>query len=113
LEYGFAALGSFFALMLISVIGWHWLTTSSTPPDITIETLGIATGSGGHTVTLQVTNRGGQTASEVTIEGKAGSETSETVFDFVPGGSQRQGAMVFSADPRSAIRWRVVGYREP
>ncbi|HEX2283045.1 MAG TPA: TIGR02588 family protein [Thermomicrobiales bacterium] len=53
---------------------------------------------------LAVTNRGGQTAAEVTVQaelaaGDGSAETSEFTLDFLAGGETRDGTVVFAADP--------------
>jgi uncharacterized protein (TIGR02588 family) len=41
-------------------------------------------------------------------------ETSETTFDYVPSRSQREGGLVFTADPRGyALTLQAKGYIEP
>jgi len=53
---------------------------------------------------VAVTNRGGQTAEEVTIQAELSSsngsaETSEFTLDFLAGGETREGTAVFASDP--------------
>ena len=51
---------------------------------------------------------------EVEIEGRVGAETGHTTFDFVPGGAERKGTLVFKDDPGlKGPQLRVLGYREP
>ena len=114
LEYSAAAIGVAFALGVIGVIGWEAFAGEDTPPDIAVETVRTVPASGGYAVEITATNRGTQTASEVAIEGRVGDETGETTFDFVPGGAERTGTLVFKSDPGpGGVDLRVLGYREP
>ena len=114
LEFAGSGLGGLFALGVLGVIVWHGITKGDTPPDITLETIRVEPGSGGFTAHIRAKNSGTQTASELTVEGTAGGETGTTVFDLVPGGAEREGALVFRKDPGAAgVDLRVLGYRDP
>jgi uncharacterized protein (TIGR02588 family) len=114
LEYSAAAIGVAFALGVIGVIAWEAVAGADTPPDIAVETARTNPASGGYAVEITARNRGTRTASEVAIEGRVGDETGETTFDFVPGGAERTGTLVFKSNPGHAgVELRVLGYREP
>jgi uncharacterized protein (TIGR02588 family) len=89
------------------------------PPAFTVRHREPEQVPGGFLVRFEVTNRGGQTASELTIEGtlqgpEGPAETSETTFDFVPGNSRREGGLFFTRDPRRfPLEIRPKGYQEP
>ena len=114
LEYVAAGLGVAFALGVIGVIGWEAVAAADTPPDIAVSATTIIPASGGFAVEISVLNRGTQTASEVEVEGRVGETTGQTTFDFVPGGAERKGTLVFKNDPGpTGPQLRVLGYREP
>ncbi len=109
-----SALGALFAAGVVAVLGWHWVNGSDLQPDIQVRTVGMSRGSGGVTIRFEASNRGGRTASEVAVEGSSGGETGAIVFDHLPGGSVRQGSLIFKTAPDpDGVRWRVVGYRDP
>jgi uncharacterized protein (TIGR02588 family) len=114
LEYVAAGLGVAFALGVLGVISWEAVAGADTPPDIAVKTLQTTPASGGYAVEISALNTGTKTASEVEIEGQVGDETGNTTFDFVPGGAERKGTLVFKIDPGPAgPQLRVLGYREP
>ena len=63
--------------------------------------------------------RGGSTAAEVTIEGElvgpdGATERAEAVLDYLPPRSDREGALLFTTDPRRGeLRLRATGYAKP
>jgi uncharacterized protein (TIGR02588 family) len=114
LEYVAAATGAALALFFASVIVVEAWTGDDSKPDIALEMLSVQPGSGGFAAEILAANRGSKTAADVRVEGHAGEETGETTFDFVPGGSERKGTVVFRMDPGpNGVELRVLGYREP
>jgi uncharacterized protein (TIGR02588 family) len=123
-----ATVGALAALGLIGGLAFEALTNADTPPQLSVATMHEAvqpseTGAPSRVVTFRVHNTGGRTAAEVTVviraEGSgAPTETSgaptetEIVFDFVPRGSTRDGAVVLPPGS-GAVDLRIAGYREP
>ena len=61
-----------------------------------------------------VTNRSGQTAARVELEGRSGAETSSASVDYVPGHSQAEAGLLFREDPRrGGLEVRVTGFQLP
>jgi uncharacterized protein (TIGR02588 family) len=115
LEWIASAIGAAFVLAILGIIGWHGVTGRQSPPDLVAEVVATRQTSAGYDVDIRVANAGSVTAAEVGVEGtSADGETAETLFDFVPGESERFGTLVFGADPGAGgPSLRVTGYREP
>jgi uncharacterized protein (TIGR02588 family) len=68
---------------------------------------------------VAVTNRGGQTAAEVTVQaelaaGDGSAETSEFTLDFLAGGETREGTVVFASDPAAGeLTVDVASFQSP
>ena len=95
------------------------LTRPDTPPDLRVRTTETRASGHGFAVGVEVENRGGETASNVTVEvelaiqGTRG-ERSELHLPFVPHGAVRTGDVVFTVDPAAgSLRARVLGYERP
>jgi len=107
-----AAMAGFLALQA-------WRTDEKIPPLISVEPVGVVAQPGHYVVEVKVENRSETTGAAVQVEGvlKAGDaavETSNAAFDYVPGNSEREGALVFTEDPRNyRIDLRVTGYELP
>ena len=132
-----ATVGALAALGLIGGLVFEAVTNAGTPPQLSVASLHEAvqpseTGAPARAVTFRVRNAGGRTAAEVTVVVRAeaagrqgsGGEASggqanaapatetEIVFDFVPRGSTRDGAVVLP--PGSGpVDLRIAGWREP
>lgn len=124
LEWIGAAVGSIAALTLIGSLAYEALTHADTPPQLSVVALAeygqpSPTGEPSRVIPFRVTNDGGRTAAEVLViarsqppDGEA-SET-EVVFDFVPRGSQRDGAILLpEGTGNGALTLRIAGWREP
>ncbi len=91
----------------------------SSPPDITVQVDSILPIRNGYLVRFRALNEGGSTAEGVTIEGALRNgtqilETSNTVIEFVPAHSEREGGLFFAADPRqNQLQLRAKGYENP
>lgn len=117
LEWLASFLGAGLALGLIGYIAWDGFTSSGRPADLVVEAGRVETTAGGVVTEIVVSNHGGETAAEVTVEGlvrdAAGRPLADRVtFDFVPGNSSRQGALIFPAGT-APPELRVTGYRQP
>ena len=73
----------------------------------------------GYLVKFRAVNNGGSTVEGLTIEGtlRNGSETvetSDTVLEWVPAHSEREGGLFFTSDPRQhQLQLRAKGYENP
>jgi uncharacterized protein (TIGR02588 family) len=89
------------------------------PPQVAVYTDAIFPLDHGYLVQIRAVNQGGTTAAQLAVEGKltgenGRAETSETVIDYVPSHSYRQGGLFFSQDPRKyPLQLRAKGYAEP
>ena len=93
-------------LGLVALVTYVSITGGGEPPIVEARPLPDEIRHEGESYFLPVagTNRGGQTAAEVTIQAElAGSdgsaETSEFTLDFLAGGETREGTAVFASDP--------------
>jgi uncharacterized protein (TIGR02588 family) len=116
-----ASIGALAALGLIGGLAFEALTNADTPPQLSVARMHEAvqpseTDAPSRVVTFRVHNTGGRTAAEVTVviraEGFGGPTETEIVFDFVPRGSTRDGAVVLPSGS-GAVDLRIAGYREP
>ncbi|MFJ6025746.1 hypothetical protein ACIQC9_14235 [Brevundimonas sp. NPDC092305] len=62
---------------------------------------------------VEVENTGDTTAAAVEIEGRLGAETAAISLDYVPAGGSETVLLGFSADPRSGLSLRTLGWSEP
>jgi uncharacterized protein (TIGR02588 family) len=89
-----------------------------TPPRLAITIEQIDRTGSSFRVAFVIRNDGGSTAADVIVRGElqAGGarEEGEVSFQYVPDGSERRGALLFSTDPRAGqLSVRPLGYREP
>ena len=120
LEWIAAGLGLLVALFIVGTIGWQAVVGQDDPvPLLTARVMTVTPAVQSHVVTLKVTNASGRTAATVQIEGvldkgSPAEETSSATIDYVPGHSEAEGALVFSADPRGRpLDLRITGYEHP
>jgi uncharacterized protein (TIGR02588 family) len=123
LEWLGAAAGSLVAVALLGSLAYEALTTADAPPRLSIVVLSQTGAPDGaeaeeRVVPFRVVNSGGRTAAEVTVAARVPSSAgepfeAEVVFDFVPRGSEREGAVVLPEGADGPVTLRVTGYREP
>jgi len=120
LEWIAAGLGLLIALFILGTIGWQAVAGQDDPvPLLTARVMSVTPAAQSHVVTIEVTNASGRTAATVQVEGvlgkgEADEETSSASIDYVPGHSEAEGALVFSADPRGrSLDLRITGYEHP
>jgi uncharacterized protein (TIGR02588 family) len=112
---GVAILLAMFAFLALEALG----TSSSQPPSLRIEPVGLAAAGEQFIVEVKVSNRSAQTGAGVQFEGslsQAGKEveTSSATIDYVPGNSERRAGLIFTRDPRiHQAQFRVTGYQRP
>jgi uncharacterized protein (TIGR02588 family) len=118
-EWIAALLGGTIALGFIGFIAYHGLTDAGTPPQIEVEARDTLDVAGGFLVRFRALNRGGETGAQVIIDGRLSRggeevETAETVLDYVPAHSAREGGLFFRNDPRRhALDLGAGGYAVP
>ena len=106
LEWSVLAIGLVVVGGVVSVLTLAAIRTDETPPALYVE-FGPAQSQGErrYRVPVLVQNRGGKTASDVTVsvELRVGGQMvahAELTFALVPRGSKREGAVLFTRDPR-------------
>ena len=117
-----ATVGAIAALGLIGGLAFEAVTHADAPPELTVAPLVeyLQAADGGEpsrVIPFRVANDGGRTAAEVTVVARAtGADgavlEAQIVFDFVPRGSARDGAVVLPPGS-GAPSFRVAGWREP
>ena len=117
-----AAIGALAALGLIGGLTFEAVTHADAPPELTVAPLveytqAVEGGEPSRVIPFRVSNEGGRTAAEVTVVARAAGADgaaleTEIVFDFVPRGSARDGAVVLPPGS-GAPSFRVAGWREP
>jgi uncharacterized protein (TIGR02588 family) len=120
------------------ITGWEWLAggvsatvviaamatllvagqRERTPPLLSVRIEGSEPAGQLFRVRFVVRNDGGTTAAQVVVRGELQAaqtpETSDVTFDYVPDGSERRGALLFTANPHiGRLTLRPLGYREP
>jgi uncharacterized protein (TIGR02588 family) len=119
LEWLASGIGFLLVLGVFGVIGWQAFGDATSPPEISVETTGVAAATGGYRVTFKARNDGGAAAAQVRIEGtlsggSRSAETSSVVLDYIPGHSAREGGLFFSQDPRAGdLAVRASGFANP
>jgi uncharacterized protein (TIGR02588 family) len=119
LEWLVGILGLVLVAGSIGFLLYQAFSGASTPPDITVELDAITPLSNGYLVTFRAINQGQATAKGVIVEGQLTAEngeveTSEASLDYVPAGSEREGGLFFTQDPRQfELQLRSLGYERP
>jgi uncharacterized protein (TIGR02588 family) len=106
-------------LLLAGVVGMVvslWLSSSNRPARFRVDRGAIRNEAGHYYLPIRITNEGGTTGAQVTVEGKIkgaeGEESASTTFDFIPARSSAEGILIFSGEPGSA-EVRVTSYQQP
>ena len=114
LEWIAAAIGLALTLGLAGVIGRDAFTGHEPElPAIEVRMLRVVPSAAGHVVEFEAVNSGAGTAAAVTIEGKAGDETSTATLDYVAGHARTKGGLFFRHDPRPGLELRATGFQTP
>ncbi len=114
-----AAIGAVLALATLGIIVWDGISDQGRPALVTLRAGAVTEHEAGYVVEVVAENSGDATAAALLVEGSLRQgdqvvETSETTFDYVPSRSQREGGLVFTADPRAyALTLQAKGYIEP
>jgi uncharacterized protein (TIGR02588 family) len=117
-EYVFGAVGLLLVLALLAFLGYQALGARQGGPELTATVTGVDPVAGGWEVRIVVENTGGAAVGQVEVTGtlESGGTTEEATatLDYVPARSNRAGALLFTADPRSGrLEVRPVGYALP
>jgi uncharacterized protein (TIGR02588 family) len=102
LERIVGALGVLMLLGTCAALGWEVLWREGGPPDFRLEVLETIPLAGRHLVRFRVINTGRRAAEEIAVTGSLEGERPETariVLDFLAPGEEREGGLLFSADP--------------
>jgi uncharacterized protein (TIGR02588 family) len=115
LEWLAAAVGLLVALVLLGIIGREAIRADGVEiPILAAQLEAVEKTPTGYVAKVLITNRAGQTAARVELEGTAGSEVSNVSIDYVPGRSQAEAGLLFEQDPRrGGLKLRVTGYQLP
>jgi len=101
---------------VIGLVVWVWVRESGSPAQFTLERGATRQANEQFYLLVTIHNDGDLTASEVLLEGTlevdGQEEAASTTFDFVPGHSEREATLMFSADPAEA-ELQVMSYQEP
>lgn len=117
-EWLIAGLGLLLVLASLAYLTVQALAPA-TPPDPVVELVAVHEQQDRYLAVVRVRNRGRQTAEALQVagvlrQGDAVLERSETQFEFVPGGSAREGGLFFRHDPRAyALELRPESYQAP
>ena len=119
LEWIAAGLGALVVLAMLAIIGSSAAKHDPRElPQLQVQARQIAAAGGGYGVRFTVRNDARRTAKQVEIEGELGigdtAETASATLDYVPGRSEREGALVFAEDPRGRpLELKVTGFELP
>jgi len=119
LEWVVAGIGALLVAGTIGYLAAQALWRDTTPPDVRLVAEPAREQQGGWLVRFHAFNRGGEPAAELLIEGELRGpdgtvETSEATLDYLPPGSQRDGGLFFTGDPRRfELTLRAKGYTRP
>jgi uncharacterized protein (TIGR02588 family) len=119
LEWIVAGLGVLLVGGAIAFLVDHSMTRGQTPPDLRAIAERVLDLEHGYVVQFRALNEGGSAAAQVTIEAElvipdGTSERAAAVLDYLPPRSVREGALLFTTDPRRGdLRLRAVGYAKP
>lgn len=117
--WGIALVGLALVAGSIGFMLYQALAGDSSPPDVTVHADSILPTRSGYLVKFRAVNEGGSTAEGLTVEGALMSgaeivESSNTVIEYVPAHSEREGGLFFTSDPRQyELRLRAKGYEKP
>ena len=101
---------------VVGLVVWVWVREAGSPAQFTVERGETRQANAQFYLFVTIHNDGDLTASEVLLEGTlevdGQEETASTTFDFVPGHSEREATLMFSADPAEA-ELQVMSYQKP
>jgi uncharacterized protein (TIGR02588 family) len=117
--WGIAVFGLALVAASIAFMLYEAAAGDSSHADVTVHVDSTLPTRNGYLVKFRAVNQGGSTVEGLTIEGvlRNGSdvmETSDTVLEWLPAHSEREGGLFFTADPRHyQLHLRARGYENP
>ena len=118
-EWAIAIVGALLVVGTVSYLIYFEASTTSHPPQVTIEQQVIKRGGDKYLVSFTARNQSSTTAAGLRIRGELRQdgrvvESSELSFDYLPGFSTRQGYFYFHQDPSvGELHVFPVSYVEP
>lgn len=120
LEWIIAAIGFILVAGTIGFLIYSAVTQENSPPKLSVKTDSVTAVENGYLVKFSLYNDGENNAAEVVVEGKItegekDSETSSVTIDYSPSHSRREGALLFTKQPKSGENFqiRALGYQKP
>lgn len=117
-EWVLAGIGAVFAVLIIGLLAVYAVRNPDTPPELAADAVEVIDRGGPYLVAGELTNTGGASASNVTVEGALvvdgrEVEAAEVVVDYVPAGVTEEFFLVFDRDPRRGrVELRPTGFIE-
>lgn len=118
-EWIVAGVSTVLVLAMLAYTTHEAFTSSGKAPVLIVRADSVVSNEWGFLVMFTVRNDGEQTAAGVTIHGAVQADTvtleeSDATLDYVPVRATRQGALLFSVDPRRhSLRLRATGFSKP
>ena len=118
-EWGIAACGLAFVLLVLLELGWTAAFEQRLPAQLSASPISIEKSGSGFLLRFEVANDGDETAARLLVSGTlrrdgAAVERSEAVIDYVPAHSTRRGGLMFRLDPSAyELILRPEGYSDP
>lgn len=120
LEWLVAAIGFILVAGIIGFLIYSAVTQENSPPKLSVKTDSVTAVENGYLVKFSLYNDGENNAAEVVVEGKITEgekdlETSSVTIDYSPSHSRREGALLFTREPKSGENFqiRALGYQKP
>lgn len=110
------------AVVVLAAVGYlfyHALSGPSLPPMVTVRVERVVPMRSGFLVEIRAVNEGSSTAATLMVEGALMQDTtavekSNATIDFVPAGTERDGGLFFTKDPRQyRLEVRPTGFDRP
>jgi uncharacterized protein (TIGR02588 family) len=118
-EWFAAAVGFILVAGTIGFLIYSAVTEANSPPKLTVKTDSVTALENGWLVKFSLYNDGENNAAEVVVEGKISedgkdAETSSVTIDYAPSHSRREGALLFTKEPKEEnFQIRALGYQKP
>lgn len=119
LEWLVFASGALLVSATVGYLAYDALAVTPSPPRLEVRLGDPVASPGGFSVPVMVHNRGTKAAETVLIRVERKSDDGQTdaaelTLDFVPGNASREGAAIFSGDPRSGeLSAQPVSFQQP
>ena len=117
--WGIAVLGLALVAVSIGFMLYEAMAGDSSPANVNVHVDTTLQTGNGFLVKFRAVNAGGSTVEGLTIEGtlRDGAdvmEISDTVLEWLPAHSEREGGLFFTSDPRQyQLQLRAKGYENP